>query len=1309
MNGKSIKKICFISFLLLAVLLFYFSFQLSGFHPYAKENFEKYSQGLAEISEKYLEEYDSRIIVKSDRILPDRDSVLHASGFAGLNVFQYKNASDADKALDYYSSLSYVDYAVKDALVSGEDDVITEESGFATAYTPAEIDQMKAGHLSWGAEMLGVDNYQKAITDKYEALGTELPTVYVAVLDTGVDTDNEYLQGRIATQYGRNYYESFNPTKFEDGYGHGTHVSGTITDLTLPNVKIIPVKVLNDENSGSVMGIVNGMQYVIKLKQEGVNIVAYNMSLGGLGQQQSEYDAIISSYQNNMLTVVSAGNSSYYGENYTPGNCETALTISALAENDTYEKFPHIADYSNYGAFVDLCLPGTNVLSSVPNNYSRGTVYTSSTGGKYALMSGTSMAAPHATALVALYATYMGADYDAEEAESTLKNSAIDLGDLGWDTQYGYGVPTMDFAFAEKSLTAEPSLSFGTVGEESHFQENSITVTITDENESNGQSKIYYSLDGSVPSLLYYEEYRNGITVDKSTFLRFVIYRFDGDKVTNRSEIYEVTYYKGDQTVNDDGTGFEINPSNGRLTSYTSGLKNVVIPEYVNGVKVTGFGKYLFRGLNVETVVAEQALHMNGFHPFYCTATLKSLSIGSANWNPVQGAPDLEFEKMAKSCYGLKELYLPNLTYLPMADQGEPSNPRNGVNGSKLFERCTNLEKIYAPKVTDVRAAAFSCFARLKEIELDWENLTKIGDYAFDRCSALEMEVQFAEQSGKTYTFGKHAFEGSGITGFQSSLLTAVPENAFADCKNLTAIELPEAETLGSYAFSGCENLASAELPALKTVGDYAFENCKNLTAFDLENIESIGKYAFSNAGIGYANLTNLQTMNQNSFSGCANLFYVILGSNANVINYSSAWLSSYNTKILLIDREYNGQIGTFIKNSYSFKYDFEEYDYLIYSVDQIYTVTFRWDLNTVIETRRFTYGSKITAPADFTLGSHAEITVEGWKEKNGQTYTQNSLPTASKNFEFTVDEYSAEFLTPHEESDWVTLREVGCTVDGLKEKYCTLCGELVDRQITDAHGHAPQTVVDNEATCTDVGLERSVCNTCGETLSTAEIPATGHTEETVVEREATCTVNGVLRTRCAVCLKSFSIAPIPAAHDEEAIEGHSATCTETGLTDGKRCKVCNEITVAQEEIPAKGHTWGDWLPVTEGAGAGNSEMRKCSDCDKTETRSTIDARKTADFVAKTEFVSEHTTAEGKYEAIKSALNAYALLSDAEKDSVADAYAKLLSEIDGYNASAEKLNGELNAAMRNGISVAVTAVATVALALASALGKRRFL
>ena len=77
------------------------------------------------------------------------------------------------------------------------------------------------------------------------------------------------------------------------------------------------------------------------------------------------------------------------------------------------------------------------------------------TGGKYAVISGTSMATPHATALVALFATLYGEEYDVSIVESEIKENTYDFGDVGKDDLYGYGVPSLALAIDEYELIAQ--------------------------------------------------------------------------------------------------------------------------------------------------------------------------------------------------------------------------------------------------------------------------------------------------------------------------------------------------------------------------------------------------------------------------------------------------------------------------------------------------------------------------------------------------------------------------------------------------------------------------------------------------------------------------------------------------------------------------------------------------------------------------------------------------------------------------------------------------------------------------------------
>lgn len=76
------------------------------------------------------------------------------------------------------------------------------------------------------------------------------------------------------------------------------------------------------------------------------------------------------------------------------------------------------------------------------------------------------------------------------------------------------------------------------------------------------------------------------------------------------------------------------------------------------------------------------------------------------------------------------------------------------------------------------------------------------------------------------------------------------------------------------------------------------------------------------------------------------------------------------------------------------------------------------------------------------------------------------------------------------------------------------------------------------------------------------------------------------------------------AAHTPETVPAKAANCTETGLTDGEKCSVCGDILTAQEEIPALGHSFGEWTVTQEPThSAEGEEQRICSRCGETETQ----------------------------------------------------------------------------------------------------------
>ena len=175
---------------------------------------------------------------------------------------------------------------------------------------------------------------------------------------------------------------------------------------------------------------------------EGIQVV--NMSLGadldpenpkGKEVIDTFHIAVEAVYKAGIVQVASAGNNGGPAGNHYPAAFAEVIAVSATASND------EIASWSNYGPEIELAAPGVSIKSTYK-------------GGKYATMSGTSMAAPHVTGSVALVIA-IGIT-GVNNVRSRLQTTADDLGDFGPDYYYGYGLVDAEEAATGIQTQAAP-------------------------------------------------------------------------------------------------------------------------------------------------------------------------------------------------------------------------------------------------------------------------------------------------------------------------------------------------------------------------------------------------------------------------------------------------------------------------------------------------------------------------------------------------------------------------------------------------------------------------------------------------------------------------------------------------------------------------------------------------------------------------------------------------------------------------------------------------------------------------------------
>lgn len=218
--------------------------------------------------------------------------------------------------------------------------------------------------------------------------------VVVAVLDTGCDITHPDLKDRIIG--GKNFTHEGEPDDFTDKNGHGTHVSGTICASAqgigvvgvAPEASLLVVKVLDGDGSGSYQSIIDGLNYAITWRGENnerVRII--NMSLGGSDDDPELKETIKKATLAEIAVVVASGNEGDNDENtHEYGFPALYNSVIEVAASDEKNK---LASFSNNNLQVDVIAPGVNILSTYLN-------------GRYATLSGTSMATPHVAGALAL-------------------------------------------------------------------------------------------------------------------------------------------------------------------------------------------------------------------------------------------------------------------------------------------------------------------------------------------------------------------------------------------------------------------------------------------------------------------------------------------------------------------------------------------------------------------------------------------------------------------------------------------------------------------------------------------------------------------------------------------------------------------------------------------------------------------------------------------------------------------------------------------------------------------------------------------
>lgn len=334
--------------------------------------------------------------------------------------------------------------------------------------------------------------------------------IKVAVVDTGISNhDDLFIAGGVSTV---DYTNSFS-----DDNGHGTHVAGIVGAQNnsigivgiAPEAEIYAVKSLDRDGYGYLSDIIEGIDWSISNKMDIINL-----SFGTTSHSPTLQQIVDKAYNQNILVVAAAGNSGSADGNVDtveyPARYDSVIAVAATDSSDKRGSF------SSTGNALEVAAPGEGILSTYMNN-------------QYARMSGTSMAAPYAAGNLALL-KQANSTLSAKDLRYKLQHGVIDLGAVGRDAMYGYGLiqaPTLNTTEPVKTIPAQYNSKTSLVtGKPTYKKGETITLAITSYDEdgkilvganaeiviykrlkivkvfkgttnSNGQFKVNYSTSGS--------------------------------------------------------------------------------------------------------------------------------------------------------------------------------------------------------------------------------------------------------------------------------------------------------------------------------------------------------------------------------------------------------------------------------------------------------------------------------------------------------------------------------------------------------------------------------------------------------------------------------------------------------------------------------------------------------------------------------------------------------------------------------------------------------------------------------------------
>lgn len=790
----------------------------------------------------------ARLIVKSASKINTLNASSVINGYEDIWILQFDNSHEAADAYDYYSSRAGIDYVEPDRIIQPTDPVIIE-------HNPITIDDTN-DYLSWGPEHIGIDKFNKDILEKAPVISDTV----VAVVDTGVDSDHPFLEGRvIPTKINTSATGIRNNS--EDDHGHGTRIAGIIADSTLDNVYIKPYKVMDKWGKGTVITVAAGINCAIR---DGVDVI--NVSIGFEEDSEILKTAIRNAEEHDIVVTGAAGNDAS-DTIYYPASYSSVLKVTAINKENIF------ANFSSYGNSVDLAAPGVDII-------------TSEIGGGFITVKGTSFASPFVAAAAAAIKS-VEQHASSEDIISIILSSVVEIDEFKAEEKFGNGIlylPDYDNGINQNAKTDAP-----------HFSHKSAYYTDNIDLELfcvDPDAVIYYTTDRTVPSKSNSSaKIYNGtpVTLSETTILMAVAYSEGKYRSSISTFSAFIIPYADEDELNVD--------ENGTLLSYNGSSKNITLPQTVNGIEIKKIGNGVFENSEITEIVMPQTVTEIGSSAFKNCRKLRTVSAFGA----IKIGEDTFY-----GCINIRNLYLGQLLSI-----GKYAFYNAGNNQFAIEERTFSLN---LKKLGSIPEGAFMG-SSISSVEFD--TVSKIEKNAFSECNAL-----VSVKANKMSNLSDGIFRGcQSLADVEIINMSNIPVGTFSTCTNLLRVKLPnvilvnsnafencisineitleKAETVFSNAFSGCSSLRKISLPEMtgfenkfypdltiipafpssletfsapkleKTVSNM-FYHSKNIKNIYLNSVKEIAPSTFNNCqNIFFLDISGIQTISKNAFHNC--------------------------------------------------------------------------------------------------------------------------------------------------------------------------------------------------------------------------------------------------------------------------------------------------------------------------------------------------------------------------------------------------------------------------------------------------------